>query len=454
MVVFVLTSLKKLCYTAVMHAILLRNGLLASLLIAIFCTSPAFGQEHQVREYETAMTKGTFSLETGDFATAMTFFTKALTAKPGDTAAATGLGMAYSGAGNYQKAKETLLKALAKAPSDPRIRYETGVVMYKLGEPEEAKDFFAAVVESRADETLKKAARNYLAIIGAKGEKKGLSLSLSGGLQYDSNVILEQNNPTTASPQRKSDLRGVLTFDGDYRFLKTDEAAADVGYGFYQSLHRSLTDFNIQQHSLKLSATRDLSSTAKTGLKYTFSYTLVGGHHFSSSNEIIPFITMAFTPKSLTEFHVICRNEQFSDTTLFPVNNQMSGTDLTGGVLHTIRVGAATSLSLAYDFDTNNAKENFWSYQGNRGTIGLQHSMSGYTLSASASYYDQEYRGAPAGFAAKRHDGTQEYSIDVSRSLTKRVALTLSDLYSFHDSNLNPYAYTRNIVGFFAVTRL
>lgn len=452
--VFVLTSLKKLCYTAVMHATLLRNGLLVSLLISIFCTSPAFGQEHQAREYETAMTKGTFSLETGDFVTAMTFFTKALTVKPADTAAATGLGMAYSGAGNYQKAKEILLKALANAPSDARVRYEIGIVMLKLGESEEARDFFTAVVESHADETLKKAARNYLAIIGAKGEKKGLSLSVSGGLQYDSNVILEPNNPTTASPQRKSDMNGVLMFDGTYRFLKTEQASADVGYGFYQSLHRSLTDFNIQQHNLKLAATRDLSNTAKIGIKYNYGYTLVGGHHFSNSNEINPFITMIFTPKSVTEFHVIYRNEQFSDTSLFPLNDQMSGTDLTGGVLHTIRVGAATTISLAYDFDANDAKENFWSYQGNRGTIGLQHTMSGYTLTASASYYDQEYRGDFPGFTAKRHDGTQEYSVDLSRPLAKHVALSLSDLYSFHDSNLPTFSYTRNIVGLFAVVRL
>jgi tetratricopeptide (TPR) repeat protein len=434
---------------------LIAAGSCAALLI---CSTPAFSapEEHRNRDYEVAVAKGMFSLETNDLSSAAAFFNKALAAKPGDKAASIGLSAAYSREGNYQNAKNILLKALANDPSDARIRYELGIVMYKLGEPEEAKDFFAAVIEGRAEESLKSAARRYLEIIAGKGagEKKGLSIGLLGGLQYDSNVILEQDNPAAAQQQRKTDSRAVLSLDGKYRFLQSETTTGDAGYQFYQSLHRNLHDFNIQQHSLTLAATHDLSSSTKAGVKYTFSYTLAGGAHFSTLNETIPFVTVAFTPASLTEFHFICDKGRFMNSTLFPLNAQQSGTDRTVGFLHTIRMGATSSVSLGYDYDAEEANERFWSYQGNKGQLGYQHVMGAYTAMVSASYYDRKYREDIAAGHPQRHDGVQEYSLDVSRSIAKDLSLSLSDLYTVNDSNLPAYTYTRNILGIFVVTRL
>jgi hypothetical protein len=112
------------------------------------------------------------------------------------------------------------------------------------------------------------------------------------------------------------------------------------------------------------------------------------------------------------------------------------------------------SLHSIYDYETNDARENAWSYQGNRGAVGLHRTVSGYTVSVAASYYDQRYEDVLSGYPEKRHDGTQEYSVDLSRSVSKHVGLTLSEAYTIHDSNLPAFAYTRNIVGFFVVAHL
>ena len=426
-------------------------------LLLVFSASLCFSaQEHMNRDCEIAVAKGSFALETNDFPSAIIFFKKALASKPGDKAATIGLATTYSRAGNFSDAKKILLQALASDPSDARVRYELGIVMYKLGEPEEAKDFFSAVVEGRADDTLKSAARKYLDIIAGKtrDEKKGLSIGLMGGLQYDSNVILEPDNPSATQPKRKTDWRAVLALDGRYRFLKTEKTTADAGYQFYQSIHRELHDFNVQQHSLKLAATYDLSSTAKAGVKYTFSYALVDGSRFSVLNETIPFVTVSFTPASLTEFHFICDKARYANSSLFPLNAQQSGTDRTGGFLHTIRIGASSSVHIGYDYDAEEANERFWSYQGSKGQVGLQSKIGPYTATVSASYYDRKYRDLFAGYTDKRHDGVQEYSLDVSRSIAKDLDISVSEFYTVNDSNLPIYAYTRNIFGLFLVTRL
>lgn len=425
--------------------------------IALFFAVPfSYAQEHMNRDYETAVTKGAYSLETGDPASAVEQFKEALAVKPGEKEAILGLGIAYSHAGNFAGAKENLLKALAADPRDARVRYELGIVMYRLGEREEAKDFFSAAIEGSSDAALRSAAQKYLDLVEktGPGDKKNLSLGLLGGLQYDSNVLLEPNNPIAAQGRRKSDWRAVLTLDGAYRFLKSETTAADAGYQFYQSVHRDLHDFNIQQHNLKLAVTHDLSKTAKAGIKYTFGYTLAGGSRFSTSNETIPFVTMGFTPASLTEFHYICEKGRFHNSASFPLNAQQSGTDRTGGLLHTVRLGAAANLSIGYDYDANEANERFWSYRGHKGSLSVQGTRGDYTASLSASYYDRRYREVIAGYTEKRHDGVQEYSAGLSRNMGKDLSLTVSELYTVNDSNLSPYEYTRNILGLFVVTRI
>jgi len=426
-------------------------------LFLVSSASPSFSsQDHMNRDYEIAAAKGSYALETGDFPSAATFFKNALEVKPGDRAATIGLATAYSRAGNFPDAKGILLQALASDPSDARVSYELGIVMYKLGEPKEAKDFFAAVIEGRADDTLKSAARRYLDIIAGKAldEKKGLSIGLMGGLQYDSNVILEPDNPSTTRPERKSDWRAVLSLDGRYRFLKTEKTTADAGYQFYQSVHRVLHGFNIQQHSLKLAAAYDLSSTVKAGVKYTFSYALAGGSRFSVVNETVPFVTVSFTPASLTEFHFICDQTRYMNSALFPLNAQQSGTGRTGGFLHTMRFGASSSANIGYDYVAEEANERFWSYRGNKGQVGLQIRRGPYTAVLSASYYDRKYRDLFAGYTDRRHDGVREYSLDVSRNIAKDLDISLSGLHAIDDSNLPIYVYTRNILGLFVVTKL
>jgi hypothetical protein len=246
----------------------------------------------------------------------------------------------------------------------------------------------------------------------------------------------------------------VLSLDSRYRFLKTEKATADAGYQFYQSVHGELRDFNIQQHNLKLAATHALSNTATAGVKYTFSYTLAGGSRFSTAHETVPFVTVRFTPESLTEFHLINDKTRYANSALFPLNSEQSGTDWTGGFLHTLRLGASSSANIGYDYDAEEANERFWSYQGNKARVGLQSRIGPYTAVVSASYYDRKYHDLFAGYADRRHDGVQEYSLDLSRSIAKDLDISLSGIATINDSNLPAYVYRRNIFGLFVVTRL
>jgi tetratricopeptide (TPR) repeat protein len=424
----------------------------AVLLVAAFFSTHASARENEIKEFETRIAKATFSVETGNYSEAISQYKQALAIKPGSKEATLGLGIACSRAGDSASAKSYLLKALHLDPADARTRYELGVVMYKLGSMQEARDFFSSVVERSPDEDLKTAARKYLTLTAQKKEGKRYALGLSLGMQYDTNVILEPDNPVTKTAERKSDLRAVLTADGIYRFYQSDSTAAEGGYSFYQSMHQRIHEFNVQQHTVKLAAARTLSGSIRTGLKYNYVFTLVGGKRFMETHEATPYFEFKFTPRSVTEFHFNYDSSSYKNNSLFPANSDQTGVDQTVGAAHSVRVGVNTTVSMSYDFDIKDANTRYWSYRGNKGSLGVRTVLGDYTGLLAFSYYDQQFRSI--GPEPKRHDGTQEYTVGVSRPVGKDLSLSLNDTYTVRDSNTPVYEYTRNIFGVFLVTRL
>jgi hypothetical protein len=427
-----------------------RPALACGAILLLF-SSLSYAQERREKDYELAMTLGVFQLETGEYQNAVENFKRALGLKPKDQPATMSLGVAYSRSGDYGRAREVLLKAQALDKLDARTRYELGVVLYKLGDLPGAKAQFASIDQGTADETLKDAAGEYLDIIspGTGGEKKKFSLDVLGGFQYDSNVILDPDNPVTPVGKKKSDSRFVATVNGKYRFYEAEKTAAEAGYSFYQSLHDTLHDFNVQQHGISASGNYKPSDSARYNLRYGFTYALVGNEKYSSAHRISPAAAYTFSPASVTEFFYAYEMKKFYESTLFAGNSDRNCSNNSVGVSHTVLLGKKSTVTVGYAWDRDSTTADIWSYTGNKGSVSYQGKLSNVTVSLSASYYDKKYEGA-----LSRHDGTQEYSLSLNRDITKNVSLDLSDLYVVNDSNNMIYQYTRNIMSLMAVMRL
>ncbi len=431
-----------------------KQFIVGCITMLLFFSSLAFAQDQKEEEYELAITKGTFQIETGDYASAIEYFKKARELKPGDKAATLFLGIAYSRKKDFQKAKEFLGQALAIDSSDWRVKYELGVVLYGLGENEKAIDSFTEIEEGDADETLKTAARGYLDRIAGKGarEKKKLSVDLLGGFQYDSNVILDPEIPSVTK-EKKADWRALVTVDGKYAFLDSGKTSAEAGYMFYQSVHKDLEDFNVQQHNLKLAGRYDMTERVKLGLKYGFSYSSAGGDHYSTFNQLTPFAAVSFSPDSLTEFRYSYEAEKFFNSAAFSANSARNGNNNAVGLTHTVRLSKTAGIAAGYTYDKDSTDTAFWDYTGHKGSLRVQGEFRAVKVFAAASYYDKKYGGVSA-FTEKRHDETQEYSLGLTRDMGNNLSLDVSELYIINDSNLAPYEYKRNIVGLFAVMSL
>ena len=238
------------------------TGCCAAVLMLIMCAVSAprsYALVETEKGYETALTKGTFQIETGEYSEAIENLKKALEFKPDDKAATQSLGIAYSRSGDFQTAKEVLQKALDIDKTDLRTRYELGVAAYRLGDTEAAGRFFTEVAAGDVEDPLTKAAKQYLELLqsaSAPGKAGAFTLDVFAGLQYDSNVILEPSSPV-ATEGKNADWRAVATANASYPFFKSETASADAGYLFYQSLHQSL------RNSTCSSATRTSAARSK-----------------------------------------------------------------------------------------------------------------------------------------------------------------------------------------------
>jgi hypothetical protein len=406
-------------------------------------------QENRERDFEIALTKGQYEIELGNVQGAIGYLEKALKLKPGNQEARVSLGIALARAGDLGRARYELQQAADKDPNDGRARYELALVMEKLGDTAGARAMMSRAAEVSRDDDLRAAARGFLHDAEEPGKADGATLRLSAGMQYDSNVILEQDSPIAPSPEGKSDWRAVIVANGTLPFLVTESRGGEASYQFYQSLHLDLEDYNIQQHTARLGGHVALSRTARFDLAYEYIYSFVGGEKYSTVNWISPRVTFSLTPSSITDVHGSYAAKRFFNTPVFTYLTEKDGNNTAIGAVHSLMAGKSSSISFSYTYDKNTAKQEYWAYTGHRLAVNALTEAGAYTVFAGVSYYDRQYEGVPPGASEKRHDGAQEASVGISRKAGKKLTVSLSDTYTFNDSNLVLFEYTRNILGLF-----
>ncbi len=420
------------------------------------CASPARpAEENREKEFETAMTKGEYALETGDPAAAVELFQAARGAKPGDKTAALSLGVAYSRAGNAAQAVAVLREAAALDPADQRIQYELGVALHKAKDLAGALAVLTPLAESASDGAIRSAARAALDRIEGKEAAKRLSLSAQAGVQYDSNVILDPEQPTGAPKDRKSDTRAVLSLDGSYRIVDSGPFTATAEYRFYQSVHLHLEDYNVQLHTLSLGGRVSLSDSASAGLAYSFLYSTVGARHYNTTHELSPTFDLKLSSGSLTRLRLGFASRRYFDDDAFPTNSDRNALSSSAGITHSVQLTKSAAVSAGYTYDRDSdAASDVWKSTGNKGSVGFQRDLGPVALYGSASYTDRKYDAAASSTDPKRHDKALTCLLGLSRDLSKTVRLNLSDDYTHNKSNLTAYEYKRNIVGLFVEVRL
>ncbi|MHB8881763.1 MAG: hypothetical protein ACYC69_09705 [Thermodesulfovibrionales bacterium] len=429
----------------------MRKTLLSAFILSLFLTGGVFAKES---DYEKHIAKGIASSEQNNFTAAADEFNAALRESPGDRTATLYLGIVLSRSGSND-AGPLLRKALSMKPDDPRTNLELGIFYFNKAVYEEATDYFENTIRLAPGTDYAAKAGEYLKSAKGDAATKPLMASILAGVQYDSNVVLNPDDgflPQGIS--RQSDWRTVINVKGRYNFVNEQSGSMYAGYGFYQNLHRKLSDYNVNQQLFELGGAYRLSRALALGGSYTYEYIFAGGEAYGAAHSLSPSLKISEGPGLATIVEYRYRKNHYMNDELFRDNADRSGTNHTVGILQEIKLGGAVRLRVAYAHDTDSTRKDFWDYRGDKGKIDIGFTLpQKLLLNLNGEYYKKQYKGFDPLAGVKRSDKTYTASVSLTKPLSDRFSVTVGELYIRNKSNVEFFDYKRSITSVFLNAR-
>jgi tetratricopeptide (TPR) repeat protein len=375
-------------------------------------------------------------------------------------------GLSHQKLGAYDRSVRPLATA-GKLAQDlaPEIRYLLGVAYYKQGFGEEAREQLEEVLQKEPRSNLASSANDLLKVLAGDGRHRSWHISAAISGQYDTNVVLLplgiQPSGGPAGISRKSDYRAVLQLATELRPFQNDSSAAGITYSLYQSFHRTLDGFDVQNHSPGLFVIKRLGQV-EARLHYNFDYVTVGRSPFLAAHTIQPVIRVYEGRSAVTEIQLRYQNKDFQDDR-FPINAFRDGKNwLVGATQYLIFSRQSGHIRFGYTYDTDRTgggdpivavpgtpTNADWAYVGHRVSAGIEFPLFPKTrFNAGMDYYRQQYLN-PNSFsvtgAQKRADDIYIFSGTVSREIRPWLSALFQYGYTRDYSNIGVFDYTRAV---------
>lgn len=377
-------------------------------------------------------------------------------------------GLSHFKLAEYEQMQPQLARALALGPDlATSAHYYSALGYYQQGVLEEAKAEFEAVQTLEPQSEFGKSAGEYLEQIktGRPLKPKPWNLTFSVSSQWDDNVVVL---PSGTSPpggatgiSRKSDYFTAFYLRGDVRAFERGPLLAGANYTFYQSLHRTLSGFDVESHSPTLFL-QYTAGPVQAKLQYVLDYAQVGRSPYLVAHAFAPVITVTEAPNLFTQIQLRYQNQDFQHGR-FLFNSQRDARNwLIGATQYWYFAKNTGHVRAGYTFDKNatgggdvsvatQASAADWSYDGHKFQVGTKlPPLYQVTLDVAFDYYYQNYQNANSfspGGDVFRKDQVYNYYLTATRPLTEHVALSFQYVHMYEDSNVAAFNFRRNIFG-------
>ncbi len=429
-------------------------------------------------DYEVNISRGISKIDSKEYDDAVTIFREVLKTNPGDNQAMLMLGIALNRKGALREAESTLKDVANKQYDLPRTNYELGVVYYKQGKYSASKEYFKKAEQSMPDPSLTSSIAGFNADIDRREHTKRFNLQATVGLQYDSNVTLRglgESDFVLANPSifkkesgEKADSRVVLFMKGSA--LITDAPVrTEASYSFYQSLHSSLSGFNVQNHELELKASYSPMNRVMLEAQYLLDYTFLGSDDFSKIQTLRPSIRLMLIDKMPTTLVFAYAKKNFFNSERLEDNSDRTGFNVSAGIEQKIPVTHDFFLTLSYYYDNNNAQERIARSVGNRYAASAYYDHHNlWAFGARFEYSNRNYQQMESNpvwsfkpgywwddwtFKINRSEITRTYEAFFVRPINQTLSVALNQTFVVNRSKEISSSYDRSITGIFLTAR-
>jgi tetratricopeptide (TPR) repeat protein len=458
---------------------------------------------------------GLTQIRLGEFSAAIPHLEKALQLDPSLQYVHYHLGLAYFQEQRYLQALSELQRAAQFDPQNAAVQFYLGYTLYQLKRYREALSPFERTIEldpavalsaqyfrgltlftlesdtqaraafeaARAADptsTIGQNSERYLAALKARERDHRLwQVEGSASLQYDSNVILQGDLPTTLAISHQADGVTVYNVIGRVFATRTSLWQAGAEYDFFQNLHFTLHDFDIRSHTLGLFGRAKLDPVIlRLGVNYDF--VALDNDRFSEAYTLQPSATLQETQDLFTRVSVQYRHEHYfndppppSDPTAPPPDPAVRGRDgwnvRTGFDQFWLFNNRRSYARLSYHYDTQRNEGSDWDYNGHEVNLWVQTPLrAGITLDVQGSYYRFNYRNvnsfsccydargglgildltpaSPSLDTQLRTDNRYTAGFALSRDVGSYLTLSAGYVYTRNQSNIPFFDYRRNLV--------
>jgi len=420
---------------------------LITVFLISFTTLPSYG----AGQYELYIAQGIQKLNEGKYKEALDLLLKALKEAPDNREAKFYTGVAYSRLGKYREAERLLLEVLGRDKTSPEVNFELGRLQYAMGNCQGTERYMKQFMTYSDDEAMKSYAGSLIkeCYESERGEEeKPYRVNVSGGLQYDSNVVLEPTNPIITA-DKKRDGRAVFLVSAGARLYENSLLEFTADYNFYQSLHFELNNYNVHYHKISPTVKFNIHDRITPMGGYALEYILFGGDTYGAIHTYFANLRIEETRIASTEVIYEYRDTKYWDTEVFETNSIRTGYKRTFGIKQNYRMDRI-KCQILYYYNDKRAERRYWSYTGNKvGVRGSYKVTEPLRVSGSVEFEKRKHRGSNPNTASsdKRVDRMQKYTLRLTYMINKQMAVTVSESYTRNDSNLREFDYERNIIG-------
>ncbi len=412
-----------------------------------------------------ALDLGVALIETHNYREALPWLEQAQVDHELDARASLFLGLGQLRLKQLPEARENFQRAAENPKEHLAATYYLGVVDYQSGNWSAAKANFSYVVATDPDSAVGREAAAFLTALG-QHEHRPYQIYGGVGFQYDTNVILAGSGQSGAAEDvlgvsQQSDGRTVFTVGGTVVPWQTDNVALSVGYDFFQSVHFSLHEFDLQDQgpSVQLAGT---IAGVRLGVLGRYDYYLLGSQSFLQQATAFPWLSVPLGELGRTDLWSNVKRRDYKQRS-YSIRDAFH---YTLGVRQFVYLGASNRyLSLGYQFERDDpvvsqrlvqegefmqaAAESF-AYDSDQVDVGIAVPLPAeVTAELTYSFRHEVYDSASRMFTPshnRRRDNENSFILTARRELWGHVALTAAFLGDFNGSNDPNFEYDRQIV--------
>lgn len=265
------------------------------------------------------------------------------------------------------------------------------------------------------------------------------SVGVSAGVEYDSNVSVNELDSNTGA----DDFKAVIDADFEFENKLGEKTELQLGYSFSQSIHDQFSNFDLQSHF----ASADLSHSFEAvdvGAAYRAIYTRLGGDGFMWMQQFSPYFSKFIGKKLFVRADYTYTDKDFESRTDRDATAHAGGADL-----YFFLNGVKTYFIAGYRYEDEDASDDQFDFQAHNLKARISQRVSLGSLDAKMKlgyrYEDRNYSSVTPSIGAVRDDTRHRFEAELEIPITERIYSLLEYEHGNFSSNLPSADYNQDV---------